>query len=51
MERGGSKRALAAEALKPTSYELLKLKVIDDVIKEPLGVPIEIGRDIFERER
>jgi acetyl-CoA carboxylase carboxyl transferase subunit alpha len=35
--RDGSKRALAAEALKPTSYELLKLNVIDDIIKEPFG--------------
>jgi acetyl-CoA carboxylase carboxyl transferase subunit alpha len=35
--RDGSKRSLAADALKPTSYELLKLKVIDDVIKEPFG--------------
>ncbi|WP_028895115.1 acetyl-CoA carboxylase carboxyltransferase subunit alpha [Syntrophorhabdus aromaticivorans] len=33
----GSKRSLAAEALKPTSYDLLKLKVIDDIIKEPFG--------------
>jgi acetyl-CoA carboxylase carboxyl transferase subunit alpha len=35
--RDGSKGPLAAEALKPTSYELLKLKVIDDIIKEPFG--------------
>lgn len=35
--RDGSKGPLAAEALKPTSYELLKLNVIDDVIKEPFG--------------
>lgn len=35
--RDGSKRALAADALKPTSYDLLKLKVIDDIIKEPFG--------------
>lgn len=35
--RDGSKRPLAADALKPTSYELLKLKVIDEVIKEPFG--------------
>ncbi|OPY75928.1 MAG: Acetyl-coenzyme A carboxylase carboxyl transferase subunit alpha [Syntrophorhabdus sp. PtaU1.Bin153] len=33
----GSKRSLAAEALKPTSYDLLKLKVIDGIIKEPFG--------------
>jgi acetyl-CoA carboxylase carboxyl transferase subunit alpha len=35
--RDGSKRSLAADAMKPTSYELLKLKVIDDIIKEPFG--------------
>jgi len=35
--RDGSKRPLAAEALKSTSYDLLKLKVIDDIIKEPFG--------------
>ncbi len=35
--RDGSKGPLAADALKPTSYELLKLKVVDDVIREPFG--------------
>jgi acetyl-CoA carboxylase carboxyl transferase subunit alpha len=35
--RDGSKGALAADALKPTAYELLKLNVIDEVIKEPFG--------------
>ncbi len=35
--RDGSKGPLAADALKPTSYELHKLKVIDEVIKEPFG--------------
>jgi acetyl-CoA carboxylase carboxyl transferase subunit alpha len=35
--RDGSKGPLAADALKPTSYELLKLNVIDEVIKEPFG--------------
>jgi len=35
--RDGSKKSLAAESLKPTAYELFKLKVIDDVIKEPFG--------------
>jgi len=35
--RDGSKRPLAADALKPTSYELMKLKVIDEIIKEPFG--------------
>jgi len=35
--RDGSKGPLAADALKPTAYELHKLKVIDGVIKEPFG--------------
>jgi acetyl-CoA carboxylase carboxyl transferase subunit alpha len=35
--RDGSKGPLAAEALKPTSYDLLRLKVIDEIIKEPFG--------------
>jgi acetyl-CoA carboxylase carboxyl transferase subunit alpha len=35
--RDGSKGALAADALKPTANELLKLKVIDEVVKEPFG--------------
>lgn len=35
--RDGSKANEAAEALKLTSKDLLKLKVVDDAIKEPLG--------------
>ncbi len=35
--RDGTKASEAAEALKLTSAELLKLKVVDDVIREPLG--------------
>jgi acetyl-CoA carboxylase carboxyl transferase subunit alpha len=35
--KDGSKGPLAAEALKPTSYDLLKLKVIDEIIPEPFG--------------
>jgi acetyl-CoA carboxylase carboxyl transferase subunit alpha len=35
--RDGSKGPLAAEALKPTSYELLKFNVVDEIIKEPFG--------------
>ncbi len=35
--RDGSKGPLAADALKPTSYELLKLNVIDEVVREPFG--------------
>ena len=35
--RDASKSAVAAEALKITSEDLLKLEVIDGIIKEPLG--------------
>lgn len=35
--RDGTKASEAAEALKLTSKELLRLNVVDDVIKEPLG--------------
>jgi acetyl-CoA carboxylase carboxyl transferase subunit alpha len=35
--RDGTKGALAADALKPTAYELQKLDVVDDIIKEPFG--------------
>ena len=35
--RDGSKGPLAADALKPTSYDLLKLNVIDEIIREPFG--------------
>ena len=35
--RDASKADVAAEALKITGEDLLKLEVIDDVIKEPLG--------------
>jgi acetyl-CoA carboxylase carboxyl transferase subunit alpha len=35
--RDGSKRSLAADALKSTSYDLIKLKTIDNIIKEPFG--------------
>jgi len=35
--RDGSKGPLAADALKPTSHDLYRLKVIDEVIKEPFG--------------
>jgi len=35
--RDGSKGPLAAEALKPTAYDLLKLNVVDEIIKEPFG--------------
>jgi acetyl-CoA carboxylase carboxyl transferase subunit alpha len=35
--RDGTKGALAADALKPTAFELKKLDVIDDIINEPFG--------------
>jgi len=35
--RDGSKGPLAADALKPTARDLLKLKVADDIIHEPFG--------------
>ena len=35
--RDVNKASLAAESLKITSYELLELGLIDDVIPEPLG--------------
>ncbi len=35
--RDGTKGPLAADAMKPTSYDLLELKVIDEIIKEPFG--------------
>jgi len=35
--RDGSKKPLAADALKPTSYDLLGLKVIEEIIAEPFG--------------
>jgi acetyl-CoA carboxylase carboxyl transferase subunit alpha len=35
--RDGSKAADAADALKLTSKDLLKLKIVDEIIKEPIG--------------
>ncbi len=35
--RDGSKAADASDALKLTSKDLLKLKIIDEIIKEPIG--------------
>ncbi len=35
--RDGSKGPLAADALKPTAYDLLKLRVVDEIIPEPFG--------------
>ncbi|MGR3973263.1 MAG: acetyl-CoA carboxylase carboxyltransferase subunit alpha [Candidatus Rhabdochlamydia sp.] len=48
--KDASKNAIAAEALKMQAEELLKFKVIDDVIKEPLGGahqnPCELYEDV-----
>jgi len=33
----GTKGAQAAEALKPTAKDIIKLGVIDEIIKEPVG--------------
>jgi acetyl-CoA carboxylase carboxyl transferase subunit alpha len=49
--RDGSKGDLAAEALKPTAHELLKLKVIDDVIEEPFGGAHRDWKNTFSNTR
>ncbi len=43
--------ALAAEALKPTASELLKLDVIDEIIEEPFGGAHRNWDDTFENAR
>ena len=35
--RDGTKGPIAADAMKPTASDLLKLKVIDEIIREPFG--------------
>jgi len=49
--RDGSKGPLAADALKPTAYELLKLNVIDEVIKEPFGGSHRNWEDTFSNTK
>ncbi|MBP6942327.1 MAG: acetyl-CoA carboxylase carboxyltransferase subunit alpha [Syntrophorhabdaceae bacterium] len=49
--RDGSKGPLAADALKPTSYDLLKLNVVDEVIKEPFGGAHRDWKESFQNTR
>jgi acetyl-CoA carboxylase carboxyl transferase subunit alpha len=49
--KDGSKGALAADALKPTAQELIKLKVIDAIIKEPFGGAHRSWEETFENTR
>ena len=49
--RDGSKGALAADALKPTAQELIKLKVIDAIVKEPFGGAHRSWGETFENTR
>ncbi|MGD0236919.1 MAG: acetyl-CoA carboxylase carboxyltransferase subunit alpha [Syntrophorhabdales bacterium] len=44
-------RALAADALKPTAQELIKLKVIDAIVKEPFGGAHRSWEVTFENTR
>ena len=47
----GHRRALAADALKPTAQELIKLKVIDAIVKEPFGGAHRSWDETFENTR
>jgi acetyl-CoA carboxylase carboxyl transferase subunit alpha len=49
--KDGSKGALAADALKPTAQELIKLKVIDAIVKEPFGGAHRSWEETFENTR
>lgn len=49
--RDGSKGPMAADALKPTSYDLLKLGVIDEIIKEPFGGAHRDWKESFQNTR
>jgi len=49
--RDGSKGPLAADALKPTSYDLLKLNVVDEIIKEPFGGAHRDWKESFQNTR
>jgi acetyl-CoA carboxylase carboxyl transferase subunit alpha len=46
--RDGSKGPLAADALKPTAHELLKLGVIDTIVKEPFGGAHRSWQETFQ---
>jgi len=49
--KDGSKGSLAADALKPTAQELIKLKVIDAIVKEPFGGAHRSWAETFENTR
>ena len=49
--KDGSKGSLAADALKPTAQELIKLKVIDAIVKEPFGGAHRSWEETFENTR
>jgi acetyl-CoA carboxylase carboxyl transferase subunit alpha len=49
--KDGSKGSLAADALKPTAQELIKLKVIDAIVKEPFGGAHRSWPETFENTR
>jgi len=46
--RDGSKGPLAADALKPTAHELLKLGVVDAIVKEPVGGAHRSWQETFQ---
>ncbi|HOW54327.1 MAG TPA: acetyl-CoA carboxylase carboxyltransferase subunit alpha [Syntrophorhabdaceae bacterium] len=49
--RDGTKGPLAADAMKPTAADLLKLKVVDEIIKEPPGGAHRNWQETFENAR
>lgn len=49
--RDGSKGPLAADALKPTARDLLKLKVADEIINEPFGGAHRDWQKTFDNTR
>ena len=49
--RDGTKGPLAADALKPTAGDLLKLKVVDDIIREPFGGAHRNWQETFDNTR
>jgi len=49
--RDGSKGPLAADALKPTAHELLKLGVVDAIVKEPFGGAHRSWQETFKNVR
>ena len=49
--RDGSKGPLAADALKPTAHELLKLGVVDAIVREPFGGAHRSWQETFKNVR